>query len=300
MRLVRRWRISACGRRDASVSVFLVAPGVARRIVDVADVRGTRVVEIGPGLGALYGCAGRGGVRARPRGDRSAVGGSLAGALRRRGPLTCAWSMGMPSKSISRASWTATTAPSRSATSRTAWGPRSSSACSKRAAHFARLVLMLQREVAERIVASPGTKPYGTLSVWTALHGDARIAFRVSSGAFVPRPKVDSAVVTIALLREPRVPSPTRNDFATSFAAPSGNGERRCAGRSHAWPPRARSRQRASIRGGAEKLSPSTSSPRSRISWRRRIPSACPSYPRSRRFGAASSEGCAAHASRAC
>jgi 16S rRNA (adenine1518-N6/adenine1519-N6)-dimethyltransferase len=71
---------------------------------------------------------------------------------------------------------------------------------------FARLVLMLQREVAERIVAAPGSRSYGTLSVWTALYGEARIALRVPPGAFVPRPKVESAIVTIELRSEPRVP----------------------------------------------------------------------------------------------
>jgi 16S rRNA (adenine1518-N6/adenine1519-N6)-dimethyltransferase len=70
---------------------------------------------------------------------------------------------------------------------------------------FERLVLMLQREVAERLVARPGTREYGTLTLWTALYGEAKIALRVLPGAFVPRPKVESAVVTVRLASEPRV-----------------------------------------------------------------------------------------------
>ena len=71
-------------------------------------------------------------------------------------------------------------------------------------ARFVRLVLMLQREVAERLVAAPGTKPYGVLTVLTALYGEARIVLRVSPGAFVPRPKVESAVVSIEVATTPR------------------------------------------------------------------------------------------------
>ena len=65
---------------------------------------------------------------------------------------------------------------------------------------------MLQREVAERIAAPPGGKTYGSLSVFTQLHCDVRLAFRVAPGAFHPPPKVDSAVLHLRVLREPRVP----------------------------------------------------------------------------------------------
>jgi 16S rRNA (adenine1518-N6/adenine1519-N6)-dimethyltransferase len=69
---------------------------------------------------------------------------------------------------------------------------------------FARLVLMLQREVAERLCATPGRKVYGALSVVVQTVAEARIAMQVPPGAFAPRPKVDSAVVVI----EPRRPTP--------------------------------------------------------------------------------------------
>lgn len=67
------------------------------------------------------------------------------------------------------------------------------------------MALMLQREVAERIAAAPGGKTYGSLSVFTQLHCDVRVAFGVPPGAFRPPPKVDSAVLHLRVLRQPRV-----------------------------------------------------------------------------------------------
>ena len=60
---------------------------------------------------------------------------------------------------------------------------------------FARMTLMFQKEVAERIVAAPGTKPYGRLSVITQWRCEARIVQTLKPDAFTPPPKVDSAVV---------------------------------------------------------------------------------------------------------
>ena len=60
---------------------------------------------------------------------------------------------------------------------------------------FASLTLMFQREVAERIVAQPGSGAYGRLSVLCGWRTDARVLFDVSPRAFVPSPKVTSAVV---------------------------------------------------------------------------------------------------------
>ncbi|MCS0493622.1 16S rRNA (adenine(1518)-N(6)/adenine(1519)-N(6))-dimethyltransferase RsmA [Ancylobacter sp. MQZ15Z-1] len=57
------------------------------------------------------------------------------------------------------------------------------------------LTLMFQREVAERIVAAPGTAHYGRLAVLAGWRGEARIAFDVPASAFVPPPKVTSSVV---------------------------------------------------------------------------------------------------------
>ena len=60
------------------------------------------------------------------------------------------------------------------------------------------MTLMFQKEVAERIVASPGTSAYGRLSVAAQWRSQPRIAMSVSRSAFVPPPKVTSAIVHIA------------------------------------------------------------------------------------------------------
>jgi len=68
------------------------------------------------------------------------------------------------------------------------------------------LTLMFQREVAERLVAAPGSKAYGRLSVLTQWRARARILFDVSPRAFTPPPKVTSAVVRVDPLPEPVAP----------------------------------------------------------------------------------------------
>lgn len=65
------------------------------------------------------------------------------------------------------------------------------------------LTLMFQREVAERIVAKPGTEHYGRLSVASQWRSNPRIAMTVHRSAFVPPPKVASAVVHILPAVEP-------------------------------------------------------------------------------------------------
>jgi 16S rRNA (adenine1518-N6/adenine1519-N6)-dimethyltransferase len=65
------------------------------------------------------------------------------------------------------------------------------------------LVLMFQREVAERIAASPGAKSYGRLAVLTGWRTEAKILFDVSAAAFVPPPKVTSSVVRLVPREQP-------------------------------------------------------------------------------------------------
>jgi 16S rRNA (adenine1518-N6/adenine1519-N6)-dimethyltransferase len=62
---------------------------------------------------------------------------------------------------------------------------------------FDRLVLMFQREVADRIVAAPGGKDYGRLAVLSQWRTSPRILFTLPAAAFTPRPKVDSALVEL-------------------------------------------------------------------------------------------------------
>ncbi|WP_170413957.1 16S rRNA (adenine(1518)-N(6)/adenine(1519)-N(6))-dimethyltransferase RsmA [Ruegeria atlantica] len=72
------------------------------------------------------------------------------------------------------------------------------------------LTLMFQREVAERIVAQPGSKAYGRLAILTQWRAEARIAMSLPPGAFTPPPKVSSAVVHLTALPEPRYPANAR------------------------------------------------------------------------------------------
>jgi 16S rRNA (adenine1518-N6/adenine1519-N6)-dimethyltransferase len=60
-----------------------------------------------------------------------------------------------------------------------------------------RAVFLIQKEVAERLVAQPRTREYGYLTVATRLFAEARLLFGVKPGAFHPAPKVDSAVVLL-------------------------------------------------------------------------------------------------------
>ncbi len=70
---------------------------------------------------------------------------------------------------------------------------------------FTGLVVMLQKEVAERICTGPGTKAYGILSVLLSLYYDVGHEFNVARGCFSPPPKVDSVVLSLAGLGSPRV-----------------------------------------------------------------------------------------------
>ena len=75
---------------------------------------------------------------------------------------------------------------------------------------FASLTLMFQKEVADRLVAAPGSAAYGRLSVITQWLTQPRFEFNVDARAFTPPPKVTSAVVTLLPRPQPLVPA----DFA--------------------------------------------------------------------------------------
>jgi len=70
---------------------------------------------------------------------------------------------------------------------------------------FSRLVLMLQREVGERLVASPDCSDYGVTTLLLGLWFDIRREFIVPPTCFHPRPKVESAVLSFVPLAQPRV-----------------------------------------------------------------------------------------------
>jgi 16S rRNA (adenine1518-N6/adenine1519-N6)-dimethyltransferase len=84
------------------------------------------------------------------------------------------------------------------------------------------MVLMLQKEVADRVAAPPGSKTYGALSVLTQAAAAVRLAFAVPPGAFTPPPQVDSAVIHLRPHREPPVPLPDPHRFAAVVRAAFG------------------------------------------------------------------------------
>lgn len=76
------------------------------------------------------------------------------------------------------------------------------------------LTLMFQREVAERIVAAPGSKAYGRLAILAQWRTDAHIVMELPPEAFTPPPKVHSAVVHFTALAEPRFPADAKTLFS--------------------------------------------------------------------------------------
>jgi 16S rRNA (adenine1518-N6/adenine1519-N6)-dimethyltransferase len=80
-------------------------------------------------------------------------------------------------------------------------------------AQLNRVVFLVQKEVAERLTAHPGTRDYGYLSVQTQLLSTPELLFTVPAGAFRPPPKVDSAVVRLMPKSESEFPTLDREAF---------------------------------------------------------------------------------------
>ncbi|WP_324716343.1 16S rRNA (adenine(1518)-N(6)/adenine(1519)-N(6))-dimethyltransferase RsmA [Carboxydochorda subterranea] len=176
---------------------FLVDPRVARRVADaVAPGPADRVLEIGPGLGAIT----------IPLGERagSVVAVEKDGALAR----ALAWVLrehqlhapGGPVRVV--AADVLTLSLERIAPSLVAGNlpyaitsPLLLALARSRA--FARAVVMVQKEVADRLVAPPGSGAYGSLTVAVAAHVRVRRLFDVSRRCFFPPPEVDSTVMSL-------------------------------------------------------------------------------------------------------
>lgn len=81
------------------------------------------------------------------------------------------------------------------------------------------LVLMVQKEVAERITATPGGKEYGALTIAVQFRAEAELIFTVPPGAFLPQPEVESAVIRLRRLPESPVEVDERLFFRVVAAA---------------------------------------------------------------------------------
>ena len=79
------------------------------------------------------------------------------------------------------------------------------------------VTLLVQREVAERLTAGPGTRAYGYLSVLAQLHSQPRLLFNVPPGAFSPPPKVHSALVDFRMKTKSSAYRPENNAMFLDF-----------------------------------------------------------------------------------
>jgi len=172
---------------------FLHDSGICRRIVAALDLGpGDRVLEIGPGPGALsrwiaearpaaYAAVEKDTALARDFG-RAYPGAAVAAA----DALDCRWERLAP-----EGEWKLAGNLPYNVASPLIWEMVS------RCRGMERLVCMVQKEVGRRLAAAPGSGEYGALSVWVQSFVAVRRLFDVGPGAFVPRPRVDSAVLAL-------------------------------------------------------------------------------------------------------
>jgi 16S rRNA (adenine1518-N6/adenine1519-N6)-dimethyltransferase len=180
---------------------FLIQPGAIAQIADAAAALGSEVVELGPGLGALThalldrGC---GVVAVELDRDMVRVLDAELGAHAR---------LQIVEGDAAAFDFVAFSASSGSKLVVTGNLPyQATGAILRHVVHHRALlngaVLMVQREVRDRLVAKPGTKEYGALTVFAQAGFDIDTVCRLRPGSFYPPPKVDSAVVRL-VPREP-------------------------------------------------------------------------------------------------
>ena len=88
-------------------------------------------------------------------------------------------------------------------------------------------VVMIQKEMADRIVAPPGTKEYGALGVMLRTYLDVSTVIKVGAGSFLPPPKIDSTVIKLVPLPEARPRAPIADDKHYSAVVHAAFGQRR-------------------------------------------------------------------------
>jgi 16S rRNA (adenine1518-N6/adenine1519-N6)-dimethyltransferase len=189
---------------------FLADPNTARRIVRLAHVEpGDRVLEIGPGIGSLTVALLEAGARVTAiELDRHVVPALLdtvgVGAI----SLVAGDAMTVDLGEVLRADG-----------ERATWKVVSNLPYNVATPIVMRLlddaptvgsmVVMVQREVGERLAAGPGTKAYGAVSVKVAYHAVAQVVGFVPPGVFVPAPRVESALVRLVRHATPPVVVPS-------------------------------------------------------------------------------------------
>ncbi|PLX42492.1 MAG: ribosomal RNA small subunit methyltransferase A [Deltaproteobacteria bacterium] len=202
---------------------FLSDPNILAKIVNASGVQpGEAVLEIGPGPGALTkALIGAGAhltaIEADPRMVahlNEELGGTLElieGDALRTDYLALAEKAGGPMRLVANLPYNIS-------------GPLMALLLKERSA-FKSMTLMFQREVAERIAAPPGGKERGKLSVMAQAFCKVKRVMRVPPGAFIPPPKVESAVIHLDILPEPVAPLEDEGMLWRAVAA--GFGQRR-------------------------------------------------------------------------
>lgn len=211
-RLLRELGISPRKRLGQN---FLHDRNIARKIVAVAREMGPPFLEIGPGLGSLTGLlASEGLSTVAVEVDRT-----LADYLRGRFERSSVEVLEADFLAVPEAEWR-----KRFPAGGTVIGNLPYSLSSPIVIRlldlreaFPRAVLMLQKEVVERVCASPGGKEYGILSVYLAVLAVPRMEFLVRRTCFTPAPEVDSAVVSIRF--RPGIPEPLVQNLRTVVRA---------------------------------------------------------------------------------
>lgn len=178
---------------------FLVDPNIVRKILDLASVRREEtVLEIGPGRGVLTGplCERAGRVIAIEV-DADLYRHLQAALSDRPGlDLRLGDALAFPFETLPTGTVVVANLPYYLST------PLLFALVEARA-RLSRLVVMVQTEVARRIVAGPGTAEYGVLSVLLQCWTIPTLAFRVSPACFRPRPEVGSSVLLLRIRPEP-------------------------------------------------------------------------------------------------
>jgi 16S rRNA (adenine1518-N6/adenine1519-N6)-dimethyltransferase len=194
---------------------FLVDPNTARRVVALADLpAGTPVLEIGPGLGSLTLALLDAGhqVVALELDDR------LADVLREVVAEHGAAPVRVESGDAMTVDLGALLASAPSPTACVSNLPYNVAVpvvvrLLEEAAAVERILVMVQREVGERLAAAPGDPQYGAVSVKVAYFAEAQVVGLVPPTVFVPKPKVDSALVRLRRRPMPPVSVPSADDL---------------------------------------------------------------------------------------
>jgi len=198
---------------------FLADPNTARRIARLAGVElGTRVLEIGPGLGSLTLALLDAGATVRAvELDRHVVPALEQVVADRDVQIEHADALDYDFARLGAGPWVCVSnLPYNIATPVVV-------RLLEEAPEVVRILVMVQREVGERLAAVPGTRAYGAVSVKVDYYATARVVGTVSPSVFVPQPKVDSALVLLERRARPpvEVASPdalfelVRSGFAT-------------------------------------------------------------------------------------